>query len=79
MLVRATDKYEKLNLKDKKLDRIPKQGEQFDVTADRFDVLNGNNKFNAIFVERVEIAKESNKIKMATRKINKIKREKNGI
>ena len=54
MKVRATDKYEKLNIKDNELGRIPKQGEEFEVSEERFKVLTETNKFNAVFVEKVE-------------------------
>lgn len=66
MKVRATDKYEKLNIKDNELGRIPKQGEEFEVSEGRFKVLTQTNKFNAVFVEKVEevetaVKKENNK------------------
>ena len=54
MKVRATDKYEKLNIKDNELDRIPKQGEEFEISEERFKVLTQTNKFNVVFVEKVE-------------------------
>lgn len=54
MKVRATDKYEKLNIKDNELNRIPKQGEEFEVSEERYKVLTETNKFNAVFVEKVE-------------------------
>lgn len=53
MLVQATDKYEKLNLKDNELGRIPKEGEQFEVSKERYKVLTQTNKFNTVFVEKV--------------------------
>lgn len=55
MLVRATDKYEKLNLKDNKLGRIPKKGEEFEVSEERFKVLTKTNKYKTVFVEKVEM------------------------
>lgn len=64
MLVKATDKYEKLNLKDIELGRIPKQGEQFEISKERYEVLTKTNKFNAVFVEKVE------EIETATKKVN---------
>ncbi len=54
MKVRATDKYEKLNLKDNELGRIPKTGEEFEVSKERYKVLTKTNKFNTVFVEIVE-------------------------
>lgn len=55
MLVRATDKYEKLNLKDNELGRIPKKGEEFEVSEERFEVLTKTNKYKTVFVEKVEM------------------------
>jgi hypothetical protein len=55
MLVRATDKYEKLKLKDNELGRIPKKGEEFEVSKERFEVLTKTNEYKAIFVEKVEM------------------------
>ena len=55
MLVRATDKYEKLNLKDNELGRIPKKGEEFEVSEERFKVLTKTNKYKTVFVEKVEM------------------------
>ena len=54
MKVRATDKYEKLNIKDNELGRMPKQGEEFEISEERFKVLTQTNKFNVVFVEKVE-------------------------
>lgn len=54
MKVIATDKYEKLNIKDNELGRIPKQGEEFEISEERFKVLTQTNKFNIVFVEKVE-------------------------
>lgn len=66
MLVKATDKYEKLNLKDNELGRIPKEGEQFQVSEERYKVLTQTNKFNEVFIEKVEEAEE---IETATKKV----------
>lgn len=54
MLVRATNKYQKLNLQDNELGRIPQEGEQFEVSEERYQVLTKTNKFNVVFVEKVE-------------------------
>lgn len=63
MLVRATDKYEKLNLKDNELGKIPKKGEEFEVSEERFEVLTKTNKYKEIFVEKVE------EVETATKKV----------
>lgn len=70
MLVKATDKYEKLNLQDNELGRIPKKGEQFEVSEERYKVLTQTNKFNEVFVEKVEKIKE---VETATKKAEKEK------
>lgn len=67
MKVRATDKYEELNLQDNELKRIPKAGEEFEVSKARYEVLTKTNKFNAVFVEKV---KEAEEIETAIRKDN---------
>lgn len=67
MLVKATDKYEKLNLKDIELNRIPREGEKWEVSEERYKVLTQTNKFNEVFVEKVEETKE---IETATKKVN---------
>lgn len=58
MKVKATDKYQKLNLQDNELKRIPKAGEEWEVSGERYEVLTKTNKFNVVFVEKVEEVKE---------------------
>lgn len=58
MLVKATNKYEKLNIKDKELDRVPKAGEEFEVTEERYKVLTQTNEYKEVFVEQVSIEDE---------------------
>lgn len=58
MLVKATDKYEKLNLQDNELGRIPKEGEMFEVSEERYKVLTQTNKFNEVFVEKMIVEDE---------------------
>lgn len=53
MLVKATDKYEKLNIQDNELGRIPKPGEEWDISEERYNVLTKTNKYNTVFVEKV--------------------------
>lgn len=66
MLVRATTKYEELNLKDKELDRIPKAGEEWEVSNERNKVLQGNNPYKVAFVEAV---KEIIEVETGTKKV----------
>lgn len=61
MLVRATNKYEKLKLEDKELKRIPKEGEEWEVTEERYEVLTKKNKYNEVFVEKVGVIETSNR------------------
>lgn len=73
MLVKATSKYKELNLKDNELGKIPEKGEQFEVTEERYKVLTQTNKFNAVFVEKVEEAeiatkKAKTEVKKTTKK-----------
>lgn len=53
MLVKATDKYEKLNIQDNELGKIPKQGEEWEISEERYNVLTKTNKYNTVFVEKV--------------------------
>lgn len=54
MKVRATGEYQKRNITDGEQGRILEEGEIFEVSEERFDVLNGNNAFGVVFVERLE-------------------------
>lgn len=56
--VKALDTYEKLNIKDEKLNIIPKKGKIFEVTEERLKVLLGENRHHIAFVEIVEDKKE---------------------
>jgi len=91
MLVKATNKYEELNIKDKELNRVIKEGEEFEVTEERFKVLTGENKYKEIFVEKIIIEdeiiinekdivnnkniEENKTINVKAKKINIIKKE----
>ena len=66
MLVKATNKYKELNLKDNELGRIPNEGEEIEVSKERYKVLTQTNKFNAVFVEKVE---EVTEVETATKKV----------
>lgn len=78
MKVRATDKYKKLNLKDNELNRIPEIGEVFEVTKERYELLTEKNKYNEVFVEKIEEEKietaiKEEKVETAVKKVNKNK------
>ena len=65
MKVQATDVSKRYKLKIKELGRIANPGEVFEVTRDRFVVLNGANQFKSVFVTRYvepEPVKEEAKI-----------------
>lgn len=67
MLVKATEKYKKLNIKDDELKRVPEIGEKWEVSEERYKILTETNKFNVKFVEKVEeIETSSKKIKAET-------------
>ena len=68
MKVRATIEYKKRNISDQLLGRIPEENEIFEVSEERFEVLNGKNDYNVIFVERVE----EEKVETATPKTKKV-------
>ena len=59
--VEALDTYEKFNISDSELKRVPKAGEQFEITKERLNVLMGNNSMNKVFVKIVEPVKEEKK------------------
>ena len=58
MLVKATNKYKELNVQDKELQRIPEEGEVFEVSDERFKTLTKDNEFKEVFVEEVEKIEE---------------------
>ena len=63
MKVRATNKYEELNLQDNELKRIPKAGEEWEVSKERYEILTKTNSFGVAFVEEVK------EIETATKKV----------
>jgi len=69
MKVKATNKYQELNVEDKELRRIPKVGEEFEVSGERYEILKGNNKYNAVFVESVEVVREPVKVETAKKEV----------
>ena len=65
MKVKATNKYEELNVEDKELKRIPKEGEILEITKERYKVLSGENKWKVAFVEELK----TTKVETATKKV----------
>ena len=72
--VEALDTYEKLNITDAVLGRVPKEGEQFEVTKERLNILMGNNAGGRIFVKIVEPVKEVKKTILPKKKETKRKK-----
>lgn len=68
MKVKATEQYEKLKVADKILDRIPKTGEEFEVSEERYIELTQNNEYKVAFVEKIE---EKQEIETAVTEIKK--------
>ena len=70
MKVQATDVSKRYKLKIKELGRIANPGEVFEVTRDRFVVLNGANQFKSVFVTRYvepEPVKEEAKVEVVNK------------
>lgn len=67
--VRALDTYKKMNIRDEQLDKVPDEGEEFIVNADRLEVLSGNNSYGVKFVEVVEKLEEIEKVETAVKNI----------
>lgn len=72
--VEALDTYARFNVTDTELGRIPKVGEQFEVTKERLNILMGNNELGKIFVKIVEPVKEEKKAVAPKKKETKRKR-----
>ena len=81
MKVQATDVSKRFKLKIKELGRVANPGEVFEVTRDRFVVLNGANQFKSIFVTRYiepEPAKEEAKVEEIKSEVQEAKPKKRG-
>lgn len=50
----ALDAFKKNNIKAKELDRIPNDGEVFEVSEERLQILLGNNPYKKVFVKVLE-------------------------
>lgn len=70
MLVKATNKYKELNVQDKELQRIPEEGEVFEVSDERFKTLTKDNEFKEVFVEEVEKIRRNRNCSKKRRKRN---------
>ena len=72
--VEALDTYTNFNVTDAELGRVPKEGEQFEVTKERLNVLMGNNASGRVFVKIVEPVKEVKKTILPKKKETKRKK-----
>ena len=62
-LVEALKAYEEGSVVDNELLRVPKEGEQFEVSKERLDTLLGNNSFGKVFVKVIKEIKPKKEIK----------------
>ena len=70
-LVEALDNYKRRNLKDAILNKVPEEGEQFEVSKERLDILLGDNNYNEAFVKVVKEIKETKNTNKKPTKTNK--------
>lgn len=71
MKVKATNKFEKYKVFPVELGYIPKEGTEFEVTQERFDVLTKNNSYGVAFIEKVEEPKKEESKKATGKKTTK--------
>ena len=78
MKVVATNKYQELGIMDGTLQRIPIEGEEMEISEERYKVLAGANDYNACFVkpledyiQEVETAKKETKKQTTAKKTTK--------
>ena len=64
MLVMATDASKRLKVKVKELGRYAEYGEKFEIKEDRFELLSGKNRYNAVFVIKVEEPESAKPVEM---------------
>ena len=62
--VEALGTYKQFNVIDTELGRVPDEGEQFEITKERLNILTGNNELGKVFVKIVEPVKQE--VKKAT-------------
>lgn len=69
--VEALKTYEENSISDNELNRIPKEGETWEVSKERLDVLLGNNSYGKAFVKVVEEEKKSTKKTTKKKEVDK--------
>ena len=72
--VEALDTYTNFNIFDAELGRVPKAGEQFEVTKERLNILLGNNESGRVFVKIVEPVKEVKKAVLPKKEVKRKKK-----
>lgn len=72
--VEALDTYSNFNVIDSELGRVPKAGEQFEVTKERLNILLGNNESGRVFVKIVEPVKEVKKAVLPKKEVKRKKK-----
>lgn len=74
--VEALDTYKILDIMDAELNRVPEQGEQFEVSHERLEVLLGDNTYNKAFVKMIEKVQEKD-FKTSETSIHKEEKQEN--
>lgn len=69
--VEALKTYEENSISDNELNRIPKEGETWEVSKERLDVLLGNNSYGKVFVKVVEEEEKSTKRTTKKKEVDK--------
>lgn len=72
--VEALGTYKQFNVIDTELNKIPEEGEQFEITKERLNVLMGNNELGKVFVKIVEPVKKEEKAVLPKKKSTKRKK-----
>lgn len=72
--VEALGTYKQFNVIDTELNKIPEEGEQFEITKERLNVLIGNNELGKVFVKIVEPVKKEEKAILPKKKSTKRKK-----
>lgn len=70
--VKATEAFKQYNLNPTELNFIPEKGYEFEVSEERVDLLKGNNKYNAKFIEVIgPVVEKAAVVKKGSKKIQK--------
>lgn len=69
MRVKATNEFKRLGVNPLELNYIPEEGTEFEVSGERFEILKGNNIYNAKFVEAAETIREPIEVETAKKEV----------